>query len=71
MDLGGSSGFVYLYFSIFGISTRDFVYLIEKGTLTPNKLLKKKGIQIEDGDFPGDTLVEGGEMVPGRDYQEV
>jgi len=50
---------------------QDFVYLIEKGTLTPNKLLKKKGIQIEDGDFPGDTLVEGGEMVPGRDYQEV
>jgi len=50
---------------------QDFVYLVEKGTLTPNKLLKKKGVQIEDGDFPGDTLVEGGEMVPGRDYQEV
>ena len=45
---------------------QDFVYLVEKGTLTPNKLLKKKGVQIEDGDFPG-----GGEMVPGRDYQEV
>ena len=45
---------------------QDFVYLVEKGTLTPNKLLKKKGVQIEDGDFP-----EGGEMVPGRDYQEV
>ena len=50
---------------------QDFVYLVEKGTLTPNKLLKKKGKQIEDGEFPGDTLVEGGDMVPGRDYQEV
>jgi len=50
---------------------QDFVYLVEKGTLTPNKLLKKKGKQIEDGEFPGDNLVQGGEMVPGRDYQEV
>ena len=50
---------------------QDFVYLVEEGTLTPNKLLKKKGNQIQDGEFPGDSLVEGGEMVPGRDYQEV
>jgi len=50
---------------------QDFVYLIEKGTLTPNSLLKKKGKQIEDGDFPGDSLVEGGDLIPGREYQEV
>ena len=50
---------------------QDFVYLIEKGTLTPNSLLKKKGKQIEDGEFPGDSLVEGGDLIPGREYQEV
>jgi hypothetical protein len=25
---------------------QDFIYLLEKGTLTPNVLLKKKGTQI-------------------------
>ena len=50
---------------------QDFVYLLENGNLTPHSLLRKKGKQIEYGEFPGDTLVEGGDMVPGRDYQEV
>ena len=51
---------------------QDLVHLLEAGTLTPNALLKKKGVQVVAGELPGDRLVPGtGEILPGRDYQEV
>lgn len=51
---------------------QDLVHLLEAGTLTPNSLLKKKGVQVEAGELPGDRLVPGtGHILPGRDYQEV
>ena len=51
---------------------QDFVYILEKGSLTPNALLKKKGTQIESGMFPGDSLVPGtGNLESGRHYKEV
>ena len=51
---------------------QDLVYLLEKGSLTPHALLKKKGVQVEEGMFPGDSLVQGtGHLTTGRDYTEV
>ena len=49
---------------------QDFVYLLEKGDLTPHSMLRKKGVQIER--FEGDRLVEGtGELTSGRSYKEI
>lgn len=49
---------------------QDFLYLLEKGELTPNSLLKKKGVQIQS--FVGDQLVAGtGELMRGRNYREI
>ena len=50
---------------------QDFIYLLEKGTFTPTSLLRKKGTQIKEGDFPGDSLVDGTcVLITGRDYTE-
>ena len=49
---------------------QDFLYLLEKGDLTPHSLLRKKGTQIES--FEGDYLLEGtGELTAGRSYREI
>ena len=49
---------------------QDFLYLIEKGNLTPYELLRKKGRQIPS--FEGDYLLEGtGELTTGRTYREI
>jgi len=49
---------------------QDFVYLLEKGDLTPHSMLRKKGVQIES--FEGDRLLPGtGELTSGRSYKEV
>jgi len=49
---------------------QDFLYLIEKGDLTPHELLRKKGRQIPS--FEGDYLLEGtGELTTGRTYREI
>ena len=49
---------------------QDFLYLMEKGDLTPHGLLRKKGEQIPS--FEGDRLVEGtGELTTGRTYREI
>jgi predicted DNA-binding protein YlxM (UPF0122 family) len=49
---------------------QDFLYLIERGDLTPHDLLRKKGRQIPS--FAGDYLLEGtGELTTGRTYREI
>jgi len=49
---------------------QDFVYLLERGDLTPHGLLRKKGEQIPS--FEGDMLMDGtGELTPGRNYREI
>jgi len=49
---------------------QDFLYLLEKGDLTPHDLLRKKGVQIPS--FEGDYLLEGtGELTTGRNYREI
>jgi hypothetical protein len=49
---------------------QDFLFLLEKGDLTPHSLLRKKGTQIPS--FEGDYLVKGtGELTPGRTYREI
>jgi len=49
---------------------QDLLWIMEKGTLTPAELLKKKGTMIER--FCGDKLVPGtGNLITGRDYWEV
>ena len=49
---------------------QDFLYLIERGDLTPHDLLRKKVRQIPS--FEGDYLLEGtGELTTGRTYREI
>ena len=49
---------------------QDFLYLLEKGDMTPHSLLRKKGEQIPS--FEGDKLVEGtGVLTTGRNYTEI
>ena len=49
---------------------QDFIYMIEKGNLTPHYLLKKKGEQIPS--FVGDSLLYGtGILTTGRSYEEI
>ena len=49
---------------------QDFVYLLEKGDLTPHGLLRKKGEQIQS--FEGDELLPGtGVRTTGRNYKEI
>jgi len=49
---------------------QDFVYLLEKGDLTPHGLLRKKGEQIPS--FEGDELMPGtGVITTGRNYKEI
>lgn len=48
---------------------QDFLWLMEKGTLTPAEMLKKKGEDMKS--FCGDRLIPGtGEKTAGRDYWE-
>jgi len=49
---------------------QDFVYLLERGDLTPHSLLRKKGEQIPS--FEGDMLMEGtGKLTRGTNYREI
>jgi len=49
---------------------QDFIYMIEKGDLTPHYLLRKKGEQIPS--FVGDCLLYGtGILTAGRSYEEI
>ena len=49
---------------------QDFIFMIEKGDLTPQSLLRKKGKQIPS--FEGDQLVKDtGELTPGRNFREI
>ena len=49
---------------------QDFLYLLEKGDMTPHSLLRKKGEQIPS--FEGDQLVDGtGVLTTGRNYKEI
>jgi len=49
---------------------QDFLYLLEKGDMTPHSMLRKKGVQIPS--FEGDQLVDGtGVLTTGRNYKEI
>merc|ERR1719193_2618843 len=49
---------------------QDFLYLLEKGDMTPHSMLRKKGVQIPS--FEGDQLVDGtGGLTAGRNYKEI
>ena len=49
---------------------QDIIFMIEKGFLTPQTLLKKKGKQIPS--FEGDCLVKNtGDLTLGRNFREI
>jgi len=49
---------------------QDFVYLLEKGDMTPHGMLRMKGEQISS--FEGDYLLDGtGVLTTGRNYKEI